>query len=84
MKELLIIIGESFSEDVNCENKINGMIVNDIKPKYKLISSHTARRTFATINTMRNIPRQQILRATGHSTESSLLNIYVMMTMNFK
>lgn len=73
LKELLILIGDSFAEKIMCENKINGMIIHEEKAKYNMISSHTARRSFATINTMRNLPRHQILRATGHSTESSFV-----------
>jgi hypothetical protein len=38
--------------------------------------SHSARRSFATINTLRNIPRNKILRATGHSSEKAF-NRYI-------
>ena len=38
-----------------------------------VISSHSARRSFATINTLRNIPRSKILRATGHSSEKAFV-----------
>ena len=38
-----------------------------------MISSHGARRSFATINTLRNIPRNSILRATGHASEESFV-----------
>lgn len=73
IKQLLQLIGGCFTEDMKCENKLSGVIIPEVKKKYKLISSHTARRTFATINTMRNIPRQKILRATGHNTETSFI-----------
>lgn len=73
IKELLTLIGGTFLEDLKCENKLAGIIIPEIVKKYKLISSHTARRTFATINTLKNIPRQKILRATGHSTETSFI-----------
>lgn len=69
LHELLFHIGEGFLEDIHIDNKINGKIVRETKKKYQLISSHSARRSFATINTLRNKPRSKILRATGHSTE---------------
>lgn len=71
LHELLCHIGECFVEDVHYENKINGMIVRETRKKFQLISSHSARRSFATINTLRNIPRNKILRATGHSSEKA-------------
>lgn len=71
LHELLHHIGEVFNDEVYNENKINGTIVREVKKKFQLISSHSARRSFATINTLRNIPRSKILRATGHSTEKA-------------
>jgi hypothetical protein len=71
LHEFLFNIGEEFLEDIYIENKINGTIVRETKKKYQLISSHSARRSFATINTLRNIPRSKILRATGHSSEKA-------------
>ena len=69
LHELLRYIGEDFLGEVHIDNKINGVIMRETKQRYQLISSHSARRTFATINTLRNIPRSKILRATGHSSE---------------
>lgn len=73
LHQLLHHIGEGFIEDIFTDNKINGVIIRETKKRYQLISSHTARRSFATINTLRNIPRSKILRATGHSTEKSFV-----------
>lgn len=73
LHELLRHIGEDFEEDVHIDNKINGVIVRETKQRYQLISSHSARRSFATINTLRNIPRSKILRATGHSSEKAFV-----------
>lgn len=73
LHELLYSIGEDFLEDVYIDNKINGVITREVKKRYQLISSHSARRSFATINTLRNIPRNKILRATGHSSEGSFV-----------
>lgn len=38
-------------------------------PKYKLISTHTARRSFATNMFKRGVPSRVIMAVTGHSTE---------------
>ena len=71
LHEILYHIGEDFLEDVYIDNKINGIITRETKQRFQLISSHSARRSFATINTLRNIPRSKILRATGHSSEKA-------------
>ena len=73
LHQLLHHIGEGFMEEIHIDNKINGVIMRETKHKYKLISSHTARRSFATINTLKNIPRNKILRATGHSSEKAFV-----------
>ena len=73
LHELLHHIGEDFMDEVHIDNKINGVITRETKLRYQLISSHSARRSFATINTMRNIPRNKILRATGHSSEKAFV-----------
>ena len=71
LHQLLHHIGEDFLEEVHIDNKINGVIMRETKKRYQLISSHSARRSFATINTLRNVPRNKILRATGHSSEKA-------------
>ena len=76
LHELLCHIGENFLEEIHIDNKINGVIIRETKRRYQLISSHSARRSFATINTLRNIPRNKILRATGHSSEKAF-NRYI-------
>src|SRR5690606_33104431 len=42
-------------------------------PLYSLISSHTARRTYATIMFKMGIPSMLIMAVTGHKTEKSFL-----------
>ena len=69
VKELLKIIG--FSEEIKRETRINGHIETNFIPKYKLVSSHTARRTFATVNVLRGHKANEIRRATGHKTETA-------------
>jgi hypothetical protein len=73
LHQLLYYIGEDFMDEVYMDNKINGVITRETKRRYQLISSHSARRSFATINTLRNIPRNKILRATGHSSEKAFV-----------
>lgn len=41
--------------------------------KYTMIASHTARRTFATLAELADLPRNAIMQMTGHSSESSYL-----------
>ena len=69
LKELLQHIG--FKELIKSEVKINGHIKVQYEPKWKLVGSHTARRTFATNNVLRGFKIAEIRRATGHKSESS-------------
>ena len=69
LKELVQYIG--FKELIKRETKINGVVEVQFVPKWKLISSHTARRTFATNNILRGLKTHEIRRATGHKSESA-------------
>lgn len=71
IKELLQTIGGEFLEEVKRETKVNGAIETKFYPKYKLISSHTCRRTFATVNVLRGYPEAEIRRSTGHKTSEA-------------
>lgn len=71
LKELLQYIGGEFLESTKYERKVNGIVETTRTPKWKMISSHTCRRTFATINVLRGIPEAEIRRGTGHSSGSS-------------
>lgn len=68
LKKLMIHVG--FNEIIKREEKIAGTIKSEYCEKYKLISSHTARRTFATVNVLRGYKYTDIRRATGHKSES--------------
>jgi len=48
-------------------------------PKYKLITTHTARRSFATNCYLADIPSISIMKITGHKTEKSFLK-YIKVT----
>lgn len=73
-------------KEIACDVEINEEIAYSItkggekrtiiKPKYKLISAHTARRSFATNLYKRGLPVQTIMAITGHETEKSF-RLYV-------
>lgn len=69
IKQLLQYIG--FDDPIKRDTKINGIIQTKVVPKWSLISSHTARRTFATHNVIRGYRVSEIRRATGHKTETA-------------
>ena len=48
-------------------------IIETILPKYKLIYTHTARRSFATNAFLNNVPTISIMKITGHRTEKAFM-----------
>lgn len=60
-------LSEGIVYDEELKKRIKGMY-----PKWKLIKSHTCRRTFAT-NHYGKLPTSKLIAATGHSTEKMLL-----------
>lgn len=50
-----------------------GKIEKNTLPKSQLVSTHTARRSFATNLYLANVPSISIMKITGHRTESSFL-----------
>lgn len=71
LKQLLQYIGEEFSKEIKRDTKINGVIETKYYPKWKLISSHTARRTFITNNVIKGINTIDVMKASGHKSFSS-------------
>lgn len=53
--------------------KIGGKLIENVYPKYELVSSHTCRRTFCTLKFLDGMPAQGIMKFTGHKTERSFL-----------
>ncbi|MCB0745912.1 MAG: integrase catalytic domain-containing protein, partial [Ignavibacteriae bacterium] len=45
--------------------------IEDVQPKFQFISTHTARRSFATNMFKRGIPSRVIMQITGHKTEKA-------------
>lgn len=56
-----------------------GKLEKTTSPKYKLISTHTARRSFATNLYLADIPAISIMKITGHKTERSFMQ-YIRIT----
>lgn len=71
LKILLKHIGDEFLEPIKIETRVDGLIDTKYIPKYKLIASHTARRSFITNNVLRGYAPLAIMRASGHKTYSS-------------
>ncbi|WP_366185361.1 site-specific integrase [Flavobacterium ovatum] len=56
-----------------------GKVEKSVLPKFKLISTHTARRSFATNLYIADIPAISIMKITGHKTERSFMS-YIRIT----
>jgi len=56
-----------------------GKQVTEMKMRYDLLTTHTGRRTFATLWYKRNVAPQFIMKLTGHKTESAFFK-YIRMT----
>ena len=57
------------TEEVATYRTQGGKIVETVRPKYEIVTSHTARRTAATLMTMAGIPKRSIMMLTGHKSE---------------
>lgn len=71
IKELCRLTG--ITNDVLVNRNEGGHNVERIYPKYKLVSSHTARRSFATNAYKSGVPTIAIMKITGHTKESTFL-----------
>ena len=49
------------------DERVNGKMVSTTVPKWKVISSHTARRTAITVNVLRGHNMHDLKRCSGHS-----------------
>lgn len=61
------------TDDVLVTRKLGGKAVEVIKKRYELVSSHTARRSFATNAYKAGIPSLAIMKVTGHKRETTFL-----------
>ncbi|MDB4303908.1 site-specific integrase, partial [Desulfosarcina sp.] len=81
MNRDLKVIGEDagIKEKVGLSITKGGMRVDSVNNKYDLISTHTARRSFATNAYLAGVPTLSIMKITGHRTEKSFLR-YIKMS----
>ena len=61
------------NEAVKVEQTKGDITIKKSEPKYKLITSHTARRSFATNAYLADVPTISIMEITGHKTEKAFL-----------
>lgn len=71
LKELGRLVG--FNENIKLSKSIGGIVKEVICPKYELMTTHTARRSFATNAYKAGIPSIAIMKITGHTKESTFL-----------
>ena len=60
-----------FDEEIRCERTIGLSLVTTIKKKWEMISSHTARRSFATNMYKAGFMTAEIMGITGHTSEKT-------------
>lgn len=61
------------TEMVEVRRSSMGQIVVETRPKYELVSTHTARRSFATNAYKAGVPPLAIMKITGHTKESTFM-----------
>lgn len=60
-------------DEIMITRNAGGMSVQETHPKYELITTHTARRSFATNAYKAGIPTISIMKITGHTRETTFL-----------
>lgn len=71
IKDLCRMAG--IDDEVLVNKNVGGHDTEVVLPKYKLVSSHTARRSFATNAYKAGVPTIAIMKITGHRLESTFL-----------
>jgi integrase len=71
IKELCQLAG--INQSVIVKRSVGGRKVEEEQPKYKLISSHTARRSFATNFYQLGFLASELMKITGHATERQFM-----------
>lgn len=77
IKEICKKVG--LTESILWERTVGTEVIRKKIPKWELVSSHTARRSFATNMFLQNIPTYRIMLITGHKSESSFFK-YIRVT----
>ena len=67
------------NEPITTESTKGGFKVSETTEKYNLVTSHTARRSFATNAFLMDVPSISIMKITGHKTESAFMR-YIKMS----
>ena len=75
----LVVKHAGIKEPITKQYRKNGMLANQTEPKYNMVTSHTARRSFATNAFLADVPTLAIMKITGHKTESSFMK-YIKMS----
>ncbi|MDB5275439.1 MAG: site-specific integrase [Ferruginibacter sp.] len=75
MNDYLKDLGElaGLNEQVLISGTKGGIKISESQEKYKLITMHTARRSFATNGYLMQIPAISLMKLTGHKTEKAFL-----------
>lgn len=68
-----------FTEIILWERTVGSEVVSKALQKWEMISSHTARRSFATNMFLQNVPTYRIMLITGHKSESAFFK-YIRVT----
>jgi site-specific recombinase XerD len=61
----------SLTEGIEFEITKGGKLINISKPRYEMMQSHSARRSFATNMFLRKVPTETIMAITGHKKAST-------------
>lgn len=70
LKQVVKLAGVNVMININRTGGINS---GKPQPKYKMVSLHTARRSFATNLFLAKVPAHSIMKVTGHTTEKAFL-----------
>lgn len=70
LRHIAALVGWDF--DAGIEESVNGVRVKSSKRFYECVSTHTARRSWATNAYKRGVPLRSIMAVTGHGTEEML------------
>jgi integrase len=79
IKELCKAAG--INQPVIKQKMYGNKIVNETNPKWKMISSHTARRTFITLSLKKGILPEYVMKVSGHKSRKSFEK-YIKITRN--
>ncbi|MDX1938342.1 MAG: phage integrase SAM-like domain-containing protein [Flavihumibacter sp.] len=73
-KEIKVVMEKiGINSRVKVRVKVKGKVVENVIPKYKLISSHTGRRTYITLCLSQDVPTHVLMKTTGHKKVGTLL-----------